>query len=429
MLPDSLTGWLERLEQLHPKDIDMGLDRVARVASRLGLARPAPRVFTVTGTNGKGSTCAALEALLRQAGLNTGLYTSPHLLTYNERVLINGEEASDQQLCNAFTAIEQARADISLTYFEFGTLAALLLFQRAGLDAVVLEVGLGGRLDAVNIIDPDIAVVTSIGLDHQEFLGDTRDSVGFEKAGILRPGIRLICSETDLPPRFTAEVERQQARLFLRGQEYGWTDVGEGWALSGIDGQGAARRIVDLPLVSLPRDNLATALQAFWAAGLDLSDAQIADALARLTVVGRLQRRTISWRGQPRRLMLDVGHNPHAATFLAASLAAERADRVAVFGLLADKDLAGVTAPLAGVFSHWFVAPLPSPRTRSADDLAMRLTAMGERAEMHASVAQALEQSLENTPASTEIIIFGSFFCVSAAILWLNQQARDLNDG
>ncbi|MFO7705801.1 MAG: Mur ligase family protein, partial [Halopseudomonas sp.] len=182
-----LAGWLARLEQLHPTEIDMGLQRVASVATRLGLSRPAALVFTVTGTNGKGSTCAALNALLQQAGLRTGVYSSPHLLAYNERVSIDGQPVSDSSLCEAFARIDAARADTSLTYFEFGTLAALLLFQQAGLDALVLEVGLGGRLDAVNIIDPDVAVVTSIGLDHQEYLGDTRESVGFEKAGILRP--------------------------------------------------------------------------------------------------------------------------------------------------------------------------------------------------------------------------------------------------
>ena len=424
-----LNTWLARLEQLHPTEIDMGLQRVAEVAARLGILRPAPLVFTVTGTNGKGSTCATLDLLLQQAGLRTGVYSSPHLLEYNERVRIAGQNASDSMLCDAFARIEAARAEVSLTYFEFATLAALLLFQDAGLDAVVLEVGLGGRLDAVNIIDPDIAVVTSIGLDHQEYLGDTRDSVAFEKAGILRPGIRLVCSETDLPPTFIAEVERQQARLLLREDHYGWSAGSATWRIFGHDEHGVRLSLEGLNPTSLPKDNLATAVQAFWAAGLTLTDAQMVDALSRVDITGRMQRLTVSWRGQPRRLLLDVGHNPHAASFLAGQLAADDAERVAVFGLLADKDLPGVVAPFAGVFSHWALAPLPSPRTRSVLDLATCLTAQGERTYSYDSVAQALEQSLENTPASTEIVIFGSFFCVSAAILWLNLPSRDLNNG
>lgn len=424
-----LAGWLARLEQLHPTEIDMGLQRVADVAARMGLARPAPLVFTVTGTNGKGSTCAALDTLLQQAGLRTGVYTSPHLLNYNERVSISGQPVSDQSLCEAFVNIEKARADISLTYFEFGTLAALLLFQQAGLDAVVLEVGLGGRLDAVNIVDADVAVVTSIGLDHQEFLGNTRESVGFEKAGILRPSIKLICSETDLPDTFSAEVERQRAQLLLRGRDYAWQAQGDRWQIQGLNAQGVTRAVRGLPETSLPKDNLATALQAFWASGLELDDHQIVDALAGISVPGRMQRHTISWRGQPRRLLLDVGHNPHAAAFLAQQLKAVDGERLAVFGLLADKDLSGVVAPLAGVFSRWALAPLPSPRTRPVGDLAACLAMLGERSDCHDSVAAALEQSLDSTSASTEIVIFGSFFCVSAAILWLNQQSRDLNNG
>ncbi|WOD09582.1 bifunctional tetrahydrofolate synthase/dihydrofolate synthase [Halopseudomonas laoshanensis] len=429
MAHTDLAGWLARLEQLHPTEIDMGLQRVASVAARMGLSRPAPLVFTVTGTNGKGSTCATLDVLLQQAGLRTGVYTSPHLLAYNERVCINGKPVSDESLCEAFARIDTARAETSLTYFEFGTLAALLLFEQAGLDAVVLEVGLGGRLDAVNIVDADVAVVTSIGLDHQEYLGNTRESVGFEKAGILRPSIKLVCSEIDLPSTFVAEVGRQQALMLQRNKDYGWRAEGEHWLLYGRDARGESRSVTGLPAVSLPKDNLVTALQAFWAAGLELADKQIVDALANVRVPGRMQRRTVSWRGQPRQLLLDVGHNPHAAAFLAAELESDRLERLAVFGLLADKDLAGVVAPLVGVFSRWALAPLPSPRTRPVSDLATCLTVLGERSEGYGSVAEALEQSLDTTPASTEIVIFGSFFCVSAAILWLNLQSRDLNNG
>lgn len=417
-----LAAWLRRLEGLHPTEIDMGLARVAEVAAVLGIQRPAPLVFTVTGTNGKGSTCAALDNLLRFAGRRTGCYTSPHLVHYNERVCIDGQPVTDAELCEAFAAIDQARGDISLTYFEFGTLAALWLFQAAGLDAVVLEVGLGGRLDAVNIVDADVAVVTSIDLDHADYLGDSRDSVGYEKAGILRPGGKLVCSETDLPPRFLQQTEQLSVNMWQRGRDYQWQPaVSDSWTFSGQ--RGARESHLTLPPVSLPRDNLATALQAFWVAGLDMADAQLASALAATAVPGRLEQRTLYWQGQARQLMLDVGHNPQAAEYLAEHLRGQQDARcVAVFGLLADKNMAGIVQPLQGCFDSWAVAPLPSPRSRAPAQLVGELKAAGQRASAFASMGDAISWQLDNTSADTKIIIFGSFFCVAEAILWLNKQ-------
>ncbi|UAW99731.1 bifunctional tetrahydrofolate synthase/dihydrofolate synthase [Halopseudomonas nanhaiensis] len=428
MLPSSLPEWLARLEGLHPTEIDMGLARVAEVARRLDVLKPAELVFTVTGTNGKGSTCAGLESLLRAAGLRTGLYTSPHLLRYNERVCIDGQPVPDADLCLAFETIEAARGVISLTYFEFATLAALWLFRRAGVAAVVLEVGLGGRLDAVNIVDADIAVVTSIGLDHAEYLGDTRDSVGYEKAGIGRAGRPLVCGEPDLPDGFVQEVVRRQARLIWRGRDFHLRADAEGTKLQGADAGGHVRTL-SVPDTPLPIDNLVLALQAFWLAGLDMPDAVAAQALRDAFVAGRLERRTISWHGQPRRLLLDVGHNPHAAAFLARALRRDQVPRHAVFGLLADKDLSGVVAELHGIFDGWAVAPLASPRSRPARDLVTHLIATGERAEACESVAEALQTSLDETPAGTEIVVFGSFFCVADAILWLSTQTQELTNG
>lgn len=416
-----LAAWLRRLEGLHPVEIDMGLGRVADVAARLGIGKPAPLVFTVTGTNGKGSTCAALDSLMRMSGCRSGCYSSPHLVRYNERVCIDGRPVADEALCEAFEAIDQARGDVSLTYFEFGTLAAFWLFQRAGLDAVVLEVGLGGRLDAVNIVDADVAVVTSIGLDHADYLGDTRDSVGYEKAGIMRPSGLLVCSETDLPPRFAAEVARLQVQMWQRGRDYSWQQQDGSWELTGQRGGAPGR--VGLPLVSLPRDNLATAVQAFWAAGLDMPDAGIARAIAETSVAGRLDARRIDWRGQSRQLLLDVGHNPQAAEFLAGHLAQDLASgQAAVFGLLSDKDLAGILLPLRGRFSSWAVAPLPTPRSRPAAELAAELERAGERAMTFADIGEAIAWQLDHTAVDTKIIIFGSFFCVAEAILWLDRQ-------
>lgn len=418
-----LAAWLTRLERLHPAEIDMGLERVAEVATRLQVLNPAPLVFTVTGTNGKGSTCAALDTLLRHSGRRSGCYSSPHLIAYNERVSIDGQPVSDADLCAAFAAIDQARGDISLTYFEFGTLAALWLFQRAGLDAVVLEVGLGGRLDAVNVVDADVAVVTSIGLDHSDYLGDSRDSVGYEKAGILRAGHPLVCSETDLPPRFLEQVKRLQVPMLQRGRDYGWEPrPGGHWQLQGVDGQGA-RREIPVDAVRLPRDNLSSAVQAFWAAGLDMADEQIATALVASYVPGRLDQRTLEWRGQPRQLLLDVGHNPQAATFLAAHLADQSAHCQAVFGLLADKDLAGILQPLQGQFGSWAVAPLPTPRSRDAQSLAADLAAAGEGARAFASIGDAIAWQLDHSADNEKIVVFGSFFSVAEAILWLNNQS------
>ena len=426
----SLAEWLAVLEALHPSEIDMGLDRVRAVAERLSVLRPAPRVFTVTGTNGKGSTCAALESLLRASGMRTGCYTSPHLVQYNERIRLNGDLADDQSICAAFAAIDQARGDISLTYFEFGTLAAFWLFQRAELDAVVLEVGLGGRLDAVNVVDADVAVVTSIGLDHQEYLGSTRESVAFEKAGIMRAGHPVVSGERDLPATFTDAVTRLNCQLYVRDRDFAVQAVGDGnWVVEGVDGAGRARRL-QLPAVGLPRDNLAVALQAFWAAGLDLADAQIGLALQSASATGRLEARQVMWHGSCRDLRLDVGHNPHAARFLAESLRADATrHRVAVFGLLADKDLDGVVAELHGMFTKWFTAPLPSPRSRPAQVLSAGLTAAGECALSCHSIAQAIEQALDSTDAGTEVVIFGSFFSVAEAILWLSEHAGVSEDG
>jgi len=425
----SLAEWLTRLEGLHPSEIDMGLARVRQVAERLELLQPAPLVFTVTGTNGKGSTCAALDSLLRTAGQQTGCYTSPHLLRYNERVRINGQMVSDGALCEAFTAVDQARADTSLTYFEFGTLAALWLFKAARLDAVVLEVGLGGRLDAVNVVDANVAIVTSIGLDHQEYLGDTLESVGFEKAGILRSGRPVVSGEQHLPNSFQKKVAELGCELLLRGVDFGWqSEDGDAWSLfAKVDG--SQHDYHHLPPVTLPRDNLGVALQAFLRAGFSLSQAKVRKALAAATAPGRLEVRQINWRGRLRQVRLDVGHNPHAATFMASALAMEKCERVAVFGLLADKDLAGVHAPLKGLFSQWYTAPLDSPRSRPAAELAAYLSEQGEQVQACGSIAKALQCALDESEMDTEIVIFGSFFCVAAAILWLSETSGELIDG
>ncbi len=425
----TLAGWLARLEQLHPKEIDMGLQRVSQVAQRMGVLKPAPLVISVSGTNGKGSTCAAVHALLQAAGMHVGCYSSPHLIDYNERVRIGDQLASDAQLCAAFASIEAVRGDVSLTYFEFGTLAALLLFQRAEVDAVVLEVGLGGRLDAVNVVDADIAIVTSIGLDHQQYLGNTRDSVGYEKAGIARADRPLICGEIDLPPRFVSTLADIGPQVYQRGIELDWQPLATedgAWQVRVKDRKGVEHTLGPLAAVDLPRDNLLLAIQACVLAGCQLSGVQISQTLQQLRLSGRMDWRSLQWRGQTRQLCLDVGHNPHAASWLASTLSRRDQPIRAVFSALDDKDLKGIVQALRGRFVDWAVAPLPTPRSRNADELQQVLDGQGETAHCHASVAAAISAQLDADDESA-IMVFGSFFTVAAALEWLANE--ELNNG
>lgn len=424
MTERSLGEWLAYLEQLHPSAIDMGLERSREVARRLALGKPAPLVVTVTGTNGKGSTCAFLASLLREQGLRVGLYSSPHLLRYNERVVVDGREAGDAELCQAFAAIEAVRGEISLTYFEMGTLAAFWLFERAGLDAVVLEVGLGGRLDAVNLVDADLALITSIGLDHADWLGDTRESVAFEKAGIMRAGKPALCGDLDPPSPLLEQVALLDAPLFLRGRDYDLAITDAGWDWFGLDAAGQMLRLDNLPLLDLPMENAALALQAYALLDLAWDEQAIARGLLATRVAGRLDRRALSWQGKSLTLLLDVGHNPHAADYLAQRLEARppAGRRLAVFGLLSDKDLPGVVAPLLSQVAEWGVTPLGTPRSRPAAELAAHLQGLAARVVQHPSVQDALVAQCDQAASGDEILVFGSFFCVAEALDWLAEQ-------
>ncbi|HBB23430.1 MAG TPA: bifunctional tetrahydrofolate synthase/dihydrofolate synthase [Pseudomonas sp.] len=431
MTSRSLADWLAYLEQLHPTAIDMGLDRVRAVAARMAMTRPAPLVVTVTGTNGKGSTCAFIASLLNAQGLKIGSYSSPHLLRYNERVLLSGREASDAELCEAFAVVEAARGEISLTYFEMGTLAAFWLFERAGLDAVVLEVGLGGRLDAVNIVDADLAVITNIGLDHADWLGNSRESVAYEKAGILREGKPALCGDLDPPQPLLDHANSLSAPLLLRGRDFDLAMGAGDWHWRGVDAAGAPLELHGLPLLTLPMENAALALQAYAMLGLPWDPARLARALLQTRVVGRLDSRQVVWNGRRIALLLDVGHNPHAAAFLAQRLEQRpvAGTRLAVFGLLADKDLTGVLDALAPSISDWAVAPLPTPRTQSATQLAAALLERGASVSEYATIEQALDAQCARAESVDEILVFGSFYCVAAALEWLEQQVGDGGHG
>lgn len=410
----TLEQWLDYQQQVHPRSIDMGLERVGAVARRLGIGRPGRQVITVGGTNGKGSTVAFLEAMARAAGLSVGAYTSPHLLRYNERVRIQGEPATDAALCAAFEAIESARGETPLTYFEYGTLAAFLLFESAGLDLAILEVGLGGRLDATNIIDPDCAVITTVDLDHQEYLGPDRESIGAEKAGILRAGKPCVLGEKD-PPSSVLRRAYAIGAFAIRGySDYLMDDLGDGrwrWREPGY--------AIELPPPALEapaqRQNAAAAIAAIRALDLPVDDAAIHAGVAAARVPGRLQRLP----GRPERV-LDVAHNPQGARQLADWLAAHPMPTVAVFSALADKDLAGLVGPVAPHVSAWHLGPITDagPRGLDAATLQARMAAAlpGARLHVHASLPAALAAATTDAGPDARVLVFGSFHTVAAAL-------------
>lgn len=425
MATRNLKQWLSYLEQLHPNEIDMGLARVQDAAQRLKLPRIANKIITVTGTNGKGSTCAFLASLVAQQGLTVGVYSSPHLLQYNERVRINGHDVSDEQLCEAFTAVEQARGATSLTYFEMGTLAAFWLFAHSALDVVILEVGLGGRLDAVNIVDADVAVVTNIGLDHNDWLGDTRDSVAYEKSGIFRTGHPAVCGDLDPPEQLLTQAARLITPLLLRGRDFDLAETEHCWHWRGLDKQGQALQLQNIPLLSLPLENAALALQVYALLDLSWQPEQLLQALSTTRMQGRLQEVHIDWQGRSLRLLLDVAHNPHAAHYLAQRLKSQpiAGQRLAVLGMLDDKDLSGVLDAMHAPISDWAVAALPSPRSCKIERLELALQQRQARVTAYASIAQAIEAQCAKAGTNDQIIIFGSFFTVAEALKWCAAQA------
>jgi len=417
--PTDLPGWLAYLERLHPKAIEMGLGRVADVHARLPAAA-AVTTFTIAGTNGKGSTCALLDAILRAAGYKVGLYASPHLLRYNERVRIGGVEVGDAALVGAFEAVEDARTrgtTIPLTYFEFGTLAALWLFARARLDALVLEVGLGGRLDAVNIVDADVAIVTSVDLDHMDYLGNTRESIGREKAGIFRVGRPAVCGDRDPPRSLVDHAQAIGAPLLCAGAQFDGVAEGTQWRYRG---PGIERFGLPMPALRGRHQvgNAAVALAALDAlrTRLPVSGGAIREALVSVDLPGRFQ----VLPGRPT-VVLDVAHNPHAARVLATALGdmGYHPETHAVFGMLADKDLRGVIDAVRPRIDRWHVATLPGPRGATAEALVATLTAAGVdpvAVKAHDSIASAWRAAREAAGEADRIVIFGSFLTVAAAL-------------
>ena len=423
-MPDSLEDWLAYIERQHVKPVALGLERVIRVKEALGLKQRVP-VITVGGTNGKGSVCAMLERMLLCAGYRVGLYTSPHLLCYNERVRINGASASDAVLCGAFSRVEAARVDTPLTYFEFGTLAAWLVFEATALDVVILEVGLGGRLDAVNVFDPDCAILTSIDIDHTEFLGDTREEIGREKAGILRPGRPAIVGDP-APPQSVVEHARSiGAKLRVSGRDFGvsvgnrnqwqyrgWSARRGGLAHPGLRG---ANQLL----------NAAAALAALESLcdSLPVSMNAIRRGLIEVELPGRFQ----VLPGRPT-VVLDVAHNPQAAGVLAENLGNMGFHPVtwAVFGMLRDKDVEGVVKHVCSRVDRWLLASLEGPRGAQAAQLAevMERAGAGFALELFDTPAQAFRVARERANEDDRIVVFGSFLTVADVMRFLVPRSR-----
>jgi len=419
MTGQSLQEWLAFIERQHPRAIELGLDRVRAVAERMPLTRPARRVITVAGTNGKGSTVAFIESIARAAGWRVGAYTSPHLLAYNERVRMDGVDARDAQLVEAFEAVEAARADTPLTYFEYGTLAALWLFQRSGLDLAVLEVGLGGRLDAVNIVDADVAVITTVDLDHQDWLGDDREAIGREKAGVARAFRPLVLGEDDPPSSVLGHAYAIGASTIRAGCDFFFKPVDPThWQWREID----VELELPSPQLAAPSQlrNAATAIAALRALDDELPSQAYARGIATATLPARLQR--IVRDGVE--IAVDVAHNPQAARELHAWLqgALVTGRTWAVFAALGDKDIAGVVAAVADGIDGWFLARLEDagPRGLEVDALAQRLagTPAGE-GKQFASVAAALAAALAAARPGDRVLVFGSFHTAAAALRFL----------
>ena len=413
----TLQDWLAHCERLHPQTIELGLDRVRAVWQRMGVAFDCP-VFTVAGTNGKGSTCAMLEAILLEAGFRTGVYTSPHLVRFEERCRVRGEPVDASELIAAFARVESARGDISLTFFEFTTLAILDLLARSGLDAVVLEVGLGGRLDAVNIIDTDCAIITSVDIDHAELLGDTRELIGAEKAGILRTGRPAIVSDPVPPQSVIDRATEIGADLWLLGRDFNYSGDKQQWAWAG-----RGRRYAGLAYPALRGANQLINASGVLAAltalrqQLPVTAQAVRNGLALVELPGRFQ--TVP--GQPA-LVLDVAHNPHAVAALALNLDAMGfyPTTHAVFGAMADKDLAPMLARMDPLIDRWYFTDLPTPRAAGAAALQLAWQALTQRRDAGSAVfgtpLQALQAAAAQAGSTDRIVVFGSFYTVGGVL-------------
>ena len=421
---DNLQTWLDYLEHGHFKAIDMGLERIKSVASNLDLLNPAPYVITVAGTNGKGSTCRFLEVALMKLGLKVGVYSSPHLLRYNERVRINGQLLDDQAHIDSFTEIDQNKT-ASLTYFEFSTLSALKLFKDAKLDVVILEVGLGGRLDATNIVDPHLAVITSIDIDHVAFLGNNREDIGREKAGIFRANIPVIIGEPDCPQSILAIAQDLNAQKFQRNVDWQY-EVKDGtfyW-------QSQTTQFNTLPMPLIPIPNAGTAIATLLKTPFNVSEQVIRETLQETQMTGRFQQLQptdfahFSGQKPKAQVIIDVGHNPHAARYLAERLqAVKKAKIFAIFSCLEDKELSGIVQPLREVIDEWHCVGLDCWRGQSGQAVFDKLVNALPNATacVYENVDAIAPILFEQAEEQDIILVFGSFHTVADFVLFLEK--------
>lgn len=401
MTAKSLSEWLSYIESQHPAEIELGLERGLKVLNALNLGRPKAKVITVAGTNGKGSTCTMLTQYLVNAGFKVGTYTSPHFLRFNERVQIDAQECSDALLCEAFEVIETTRGDTPLTYFEFSTLAALWVFNHLELDYWVLEVGLGGRLDSVNMIDTDLAVITSIALDHVDWLGDSIDGIGYEKAGIARKAKPLVSGVVNPPATIAKVAEEVGASLIQKHEDFSFSVDGKKWSWKGL-----GKEFAELPLPKLPLENAATVIATLLQLDLEISHTELVALFESATLLGRFQLVE-----EAPCVYIDVAHNPEAASQLKTQIAQLEQPAIAVCGMLKDKDIASVMDTLKGSFTAWHFIDLPGPRGAKGEELSRYVE--GD-AICHPSMAEALGQAkqMAKTKGSV-VIVFGSFLTVS----------------
>lgn len=416
----NLSEWLSWLENLPPKAINLGLERVKTVLQQAGLTKPAPYVITVAGTNGKGSCVALLEAILLAGGHKVGCYTSPHLLRYNERIKINGQPVSDLTLCEAFASIDAICKDISLTYFEFGTLAAFYLFKQQALDVVVLEVGLGGRLDAVNSIDNDLAMISGVDFDHMNYLGNTREAIGFEKAGIMRHEKPIVYGGIDIPASIIHQAQQVGSPLYFLGRDYYYQVTDASWQW-----QSSRNCYTHLPLPQLAVQNVATVLQTheLLPSKFQVNLAMLKLCIAKTQLAGRFQHITLPKQAT---LILDVAHNPQSCILLAERLRAEPCQGI-TYGLVAmlkDKDIAGSLQPLLKVIDCWYVAGLTVARGATATLMGGYLNQLGvANYTAQPDITDAYQQIITKLKPHDRIIVFGSFYTVGA-ILALQESGK-----
>lgn len=419
----TLDSWLERLETIHPQAMDLGLQRVAGVAHDLKLLPPDCPVVTVAGTNGKGSCVAVMESMLTQAGKTPGAAVSPHLRRFNERIRIAGEPAGDEEIIAAFEAIEAARGAVTLTYFEFGMLASLLVFRQRGVDVMLLEVGLGGRLDAANIVDPDVAVITSIAMDHQQWLGDTRDAISREKAGILRPGIPAVIADPDPPVALKDCVDAQAARAVYLGSDFTVAETAGEWSATLRRPDGGALKLSAMPQGPLLPVNVAAGLQALLLLGETFEESAAQTAIRGLQPGGRRERRRV----QGREYLLDVAHNPAAAEALCRYLGQNPVGgrTLAVFSAMADKDIRAIIRACHGAFDGWYLADQAGvARAASAEAIRELLLEQAEPVMASCnSVESAVAEAAATLAAADRLVVFGSFHTVAAALSELDNHS------